>query len=400
MKKIKIILMITILITALISKTEATVDTIDRSKFNYEVLKTTMNGSILTIEGWGFINENQNLHGTSTHSFTIELHNKGVIRQYAASITNHNLSDIMKYTGYPNCKDSDYYRNNCNYTFNNVGFRAQIDVSDLPPDQSYSVYLLMHTKQTNKSFRAPLYYAQNQPLVYKSNNRTVSLTSNFKQMNFNIYYHTLRTSTQPQPANGIYHLRLLSNCSSSYENYAFYAQGAQFENILGVSYYQGVIPYYKVKVKDAGCYDARRRVKEGGVDGIIAHIPSTYVSYTGKPMTIDIVEHRAPVISANDHMIEQYSNYNPLDFALANDKEEGDISHKINVFSNTVNPSIPGIYQSCYRVINKYNLMAEKCVKVTVMKLPVRIRYINNKSLDHASLSIWSFSKLKSLLRP
>ena len=115
-------------------------------------------------------------------------------------------------------------------------------------------------------------------------------------------------------------------------------------------------------------------------------------------MIIDILQHSIPILSAEDHSVEQYSPYNPLNHATAWDKEEGDITPKISVTKNTVISKIPGIYETCYSVSNKRNITTKKCVKVEVTKIPVRLRYINSKSVEHAALSIWQKLNLVRIL--
>lgn len=375
----------------------APITTNDRSQFTYELLNLVFYQNEIRLQGWAFITQNQNLYGDSTHSFRIELISNGKTHSYPAETLDRKLTDIMTYDGYPTCKDSDTKRNNCNYKYENVGFKAAIKMLDLPVDQSYAFYLVMETKQTKASYRSPLHFAHPRVITQDIRDVTYSIDVPFIQMSFDVFYHTLRATTTPSISTETNRLRMGTSCSSGYGNLSFYKQGSHFKTIKGSTYYQGLVPYYEVQVQDAGCADSRRRVSEG--KGPTVHIPSTYINYTGKPLTLDIVKHTAPVISANDHIIEQYSEYKPLDYASALDKVEGDITNKLKITKTTVNTRYPGMYESCYEVTNKRGTKTTKCVRVEVEKIPVRTRYINKGSIDYANLSIWKLFDLRRLLR-
>lgn len=396
MKKILCLIILICILRPQIIQAEP-INTSDRSQFTYELLSLTLYNNEIYLQGWAFITQNQNLYGESTHTFRIELISNGRTYSYPAEILDHKLTSIMKYDGYPTCKDSDTKRSNCNYNYENVGFRARIKMLDLPVDQSYAFHLVMETKQTKASFRTPLHYAHESIISKDVKDVSYSIDVPFTQMSFDVFYHTLRATTTPSVSIVSNHLRLGTSCSLGYENYAFHKQGAHYKTVKSSTYYLNLVPYYEVQVQDAGCADSRRRVSEGR--GPTIYIPSTFVNYTGKAVTLDIVQHTAPIISANDHIIEQYSEYKPLDYASARDKIDGDITTRLKVTSSSVNTRFPGTYDSCYEVKNNRGMSTKKCVRVEVEKIPVRTRYINKGSLDYANLNIWKLFNLRSLLR-
>ncbi|EAF6699970.1 DUF5011 domain-containing protein [Listeria monocytogenes] len=73
-----------------------------------------------------------------------------------------------------------------------------------------------------------------------------------------------------------------------------------------------------------------------------------------------------PVIYADDIVIDQNSSFNPTDYITANDMEDGDITDKIIIIENKVNPSVPGTYDIIISVTDADGNVTEKIITVTV----------------------------------
>ncbi len=73
-----------------------------------------------------------------------------------------------------------------------------------------------------------------------------------------------------------------------------------------------------------------------------------------------------PTIEANDIEFFEGDNYNPLENVKANDKEDGDLTSKIQIVENTVNQNKKGTYKIVYKVVDSYGVEGTKEVKVTV----------------------------------
>lgn len=74
----------------------------------------------------------------------------------------------------------------------------------------------------------------------------------------------------------------------------------------------------------------------------------------------------APEIQANNKTIKVGDSFNELADVKAMDKEEGDITNKIEVIKNTVNTNTPGVYEVTYKVADKQGLETTKTIYVTV----------------------------------
>ena len=369
----------------------------DRSIFNYELLDIKLEGSKLHLKGWGILLDNQNLHGSNTHSYSLELLSEGTYIPIQTKMIATSLTKDMSYIGYKTCSDQQTLSKTCNYIYNNVGFEGSVDLRELNKDATYEIYLVMTTHQTGRSYRTPLYYAQEKKIETVFDQTRVFLNADFESMAFDVYYHTLRATSTPQHSSHGNQIRMGSSCSSSHGNGLYYKQGTRFNNPTDKSYYNNLISYYKVAIELEECFDARRRVVEGK-GSLSAYIPSTFINYKGKPLTITLMSMSKPLISAEDIEIEQYSEFNPLDYASAYDKEEGDITHKIKVTKNTVITRYPDIYDVCYSVSNKNGLSDSQCTKVKVIPVKTKIRYINQESYDHAELKLWGINAFRDFL--
>lgn len=74
----------------------------------------------------------------------------------------------------------------------------------------------------------------------------------------------------------------------------------------------------------------------------------------------------APVINAKDKIIVVGEKFDPLKDVTAIDREDGDLTNKIEIINNTVDTTKPGIYEVKYRVTDKNGISAVKTIIVTV----------------------------------
>lgn len=391
-----VLLVLGSLLSVPVSASNRIVDINDRSIFNYELLDVRMEGKHLYLKGWGLLRENQNLHGPNTHKMSVEILSNGKRQLIPTKPLSLSLTKDHNFIGFPACHDADRNRKNCNYTYNNVGFEATIDISSLPPDATYEINLVIETYQTNKVYRTPLYYAQEKYIESHLNGNKVFLNASFETMTFDVYEPHLRVTSTPHHSSTGNQMRSGGSCSPSHGNLLYYKQGTRFDKPKGKTMYNDLISYYTVTFQVRNCEGSRRRVVEG--PGLTSYIPSTFINYKGKPLTVSIVRLPRPVLSAEDHHVNQYDVYDPLKYASALDKEQGNITSLIKVTKNTVNTRIPGNYDTCYTVSNQYNYSDSKCVKVTMIPIKTRIRYINEKSFPKANLQLWGIESFRSFL--
>lgn len=88
----------------------------------------------------------------------------------------------------------------------------------------------------------------------------------------------------------------------------------------------------------------------------------------------------APVITATDKTIEVGDEFNPRADVTATDEEDGDITNKIEILKNTVDPSKPGVYEVTYKVTDSKGASCTKTIKITVKEKAPAPSKDNNKT--------------------
>lgn len=89
---------------------------------------------------------------------------------------------------------------------------------------------------------------------------------------------------------------------------------------------------------------------------------------TTKTINVKVVENAKPVINANNQTILIRSNYDPLVDVTATDKEDGNLTDKIQVVMNDVDISKIGTYKVEYLVIDSVGQETRKEIYVTVQE--------------------------------
>ncbi|EHM3340654.1 leucine-rich repeat domain-containing protein, partial [Listeria monocytogenes] len=70
-----------------------------------------------------------------------------------------------------------------------------------------------------------------------------------------------------------------------------------------------------------------------------------YMNFSGTvTQPLEWFADNAPVIHVDDIVIDQNSTFDPTDYITADDEEDGDITDKIVIIENNVNPAVPGAY--------------------------------------------------------
>ncbi len=88
---------------------------------------------------------------------------------------------------------------------------------------------------------------------------------------------------------------------------------------------------------------------------------------TTKTINVYVLENEKPTISANDIDVLVNSNFDPKENVTANDKEDGDLTNKIEVIENTVNINVVGEYKITYKVTDSKNQSTTKTINVRVI---------------------------------
>ena len=74
----------------------------------------------------------------------------------------------------------------------------------------------------------------------------------------------------------------------------------------------------------------------------------------------------AQTIDVTDKEITVGDKFDPKDGVSAKDKEDGNLTDKIEILKNTVDPSKPGVYEVTYKVTDSKGASCTKTIKVTV----------------------------------
>ncbi len=74
----------------------------------------------------------------------------------------------------------------------------------------------------------------------------------------------------------------------------------------------------------------------------------------------------APTIDVTDKEITVGDKFDPKEGVTAKDKEDGNLTDKIEILKNTVDPSKPGVYEVTYKVTDSKGASCTKTIKVTV----------------------------------
>lgn len=88
----------------------------------------------------------------------------------------------------------------------------------------------------------------------------------------------------------------------------------------------------------------------------------------------------APTIDVTDKEITVGDKFDPKDDVTAKDKEDGNLTDKIEILKNTVNPSKPGVYEVTYKVTDSKGASCTKTIKVTVKEKAPAPSKDNNKT--------------------
>ncbi|WP_218958875.1 immunoglobulin-like domain-containing protein [Eggerthella guodeyinii] len=104
------------------------------------------------------------------------------------------------------------------------------------------------------------------------------------------------------------------------------------------------------------------------------------ISVTVNPKTEDL--NHIPTIAASDKVLTVGDIFNPLEGVSATDEEDGDLTDKVEVLSNTVDTSKPGVYEVTYKVTDSKGASSVKTIKVTV---EARVQELPDNSSNSSS---------------
>jgi hypothetical protein len=356
-------------------------DTVTRRELRYEITDINYQNGNLRITGWGFMYMQQHFTNASTHDIFIQLENEFATHRYKASLLPIDQTQLLRYGSVPRCKDTEFYQQamTCYYDYANVGFSVSIPLSDFVLERKYTAYLIIFGKKLNVYQKIPLYYPLDQPIKTKIDDIEFLSISNLKDTEISIISAHVFARSGPSTDYPIYAVG--ANCSSAYLNRAYFRENTTYANVLD-RYFDGTNTYYMVSADPSVCFLSRRRIIEGKTIKPV-WIVSSYVQYGGTPLVLTSrLINSAPWLEIIHPTISKNESFDYMDYIKAFDLEEGDLSHKINVISNSFENKA-GVYSILFDVSDKYDVKATGIMYVTVVE-PLNIPptlFANNQSI-------------------
>lgn len=130
-------------------------------------------------------------------------------------------------------------------------------------------------------------------------------------------------------------------------------------------------------------------------------VTNSYNKEVTKTIKVNVVKNAEPVIIASDQNILLNSEFNPREGVSATDKEDGNITSKIVVFSNKVNTKELGTYQVTYKVTDKAKQTVSKTINVNVLEKTLEKKdslfYFNYLKENNNSLEIKGYHAIKGM---
>ena len=115
----------------------------------------------------------------------------------------------------------------------------------------------------------------------------------------------------------------------------------------------------EVDTTKPGKYEVTYKVTDSGG---ASHVKTIKVTVNPKMEPLN----EAPTIDVTDKEITVGDKFDPKDGVTAKDKEDGNLTDKIEILKNTVDPSKPGVYEVTYKVTDSKGASCTKTIKVTV----------------------------------
>lgn len=112
--------------------------------------------------------------------------------------------------------------------------------------------------------------------------------------------------------------------------------------------------------------DNQVRSNVPGVYPVTYKITDSHGLTATKTIEVTVGENSLPVINAENKVIEKGEPFNPLEGVTAHDEEDGDLTSKIIIKSNTVNTNVVGKYFITYSVEDSHKGVATKDIEVEV----------------------------------
>lgn len=338
---------------------------VNKDKIPYEIQSIKMVNNSLEIRGWVFISYTQHYLNDSDHKTEIEFLSINDSFIVSTINTSTNMTNQMQYFGVPKCGSNSINQipEICNYSYENVGFKANIPIELFKPDETYQTNIISHAYKSNKSYKTPVYFPISNDITINHLDKIYTIKSKLDDTELKVNATTVIARTQPLKTSPVWFYG--DSCSSTYKNQLFFLKNSIYKNVLEKAFSEN-ISYYRLKAVITSCDGDRRRIIEGNIISPV-WIGSIYVQYTGTPLQISSKYiNRHPYFEGNEITLYKGQKLVLLDHVRAIDPEEGDISHRIVVVNSNYKDEV-GKYNIQLNVKDNENLSTDTVIIVNVI---------------------------------
>lgn len=340
----------------------------DKERLPYEIQSIEVSEEGFIIKGWGMLSSVQHFRNESDHQFELKLtSDQGEEIYLSGSVLPNDQTKVMQTMNVRKCNDFEFHQDGevCYYEYRNVGFQFIVPFDLLTPERAYYASLIVHGLSSGVSRETLIYYPTLVPLQAQHDSIVYQAFSDLIDTQLRVAYRSVFERSEPVKENA----NRITNtfCSATYGYFVFYEPGSIFTHVYDRIQKEGVT-YYKIHTSsDVRCVDGRNVSHEG--EDNESWIAGNFVDYIGEPLVISAYElNTPPVITVLANPIIYVNEViQPLDYAIAYDLEDGDLSDQIEIIDGEVLDEV-GNYLITFYVEDSKGLFDVKQMIVTVIE--------------------------------
>jgi hypothetical protein len=265
-------------------------ENVTRDTFPYDINNYYIDNGYIVINGWGITASDQQLTGSDTHEYSMNLTNKknGKVNTYTSQPRGVNKTELMRMKttyracGYYELNASPY---NCYYNYSAVGFEFRIPLSDLDADTEYEIHLRIWAKIINKGYQLKI-YAPSINKYYEVNGVRYLLNSDMSKTYATITGDPVFVKNGPSVGSSVQ--TGWQWCGSTYKYTLYWWLYHTYYNINQVVQTSaGSIDsetWLNIGFNQGTCVNSRSRASNGNSNN--GWIAAIYTDYSGIPATI------------------------------------------------------------------------------------------------------------------
>lgn len=367
----------------------------DKERLPYEIQLISVDETGFVIQGWGMLSSVQHFRDGNDHQYELKLTNdQGEVLLLPGTIIANDQTQVMQTMNVRKCAETEFNQDGevCYYDYRNVGFQFVIPFELLAADTAYYASLIVHGLTSGVSRETLIYYPTLIPLQAQRDTLIYLAFSDLIDTQLRVAYQSVFERSEPVKENAN---RVAETfCSPTYGYFTFYEPGSVYSHVYDRIQNDGVT-YYKVHTsKDVKCVNGRNVTREG--NDYESWIAGNFVDYIGEPLIISVFEINNPpeITVLSNPVIYVGEVIHPLDYAIAFDIEDGDLSDEIQIIDGEVLDN-PGNYIITFYVEDSKGLYDVKQMLVTVIEPENRPPLID--AHDHTVYQYDDFDYMKDV---